>query len=269
MCARARKADKQQEDLDLPYLTSQSAAQHQDLPDATAAAAALHRQQLAASQSHASLAPTKSTLESSCVAAAAAAAGAAAKQPAAQLAQQHQSTAKAPLDKRQQICSSPSAPHQSPILVAKSASSSNVLSAVSLASGAQMKSKQVVAVSAPQAADQPQAATKLADNKAAQTDEEANQQEANQQLVARAPQIQTPQPKINQLKQLLRHTNSLNQLPEFGVEVEREKELDTLMGSIDVWGLNIFDVHKLSQEHSLTVVVYKIFKVSFPLAVAG
>lgn len=82
------------------------------------------------------------------------------------------------------------------------------------------------------------------------------------QLIARDPQIQTPKPKICELKQLLRHTNSLNQLPEFGVETQSEPQLNELMDQIDVWGLNIFEVHNFSQDHSLTVVMYKIFKVS-------
>lgn len=81
-------------------------------------------------------------------------------------------------------------------------------------------------------------------------------------LVARDPQIQTPKPRINELKRLLRHTNSLNQLPEFGVETEQEGELGELMEQIDVWGLNIFEVHQYSQQHSLTVVMFRIFKVS-------
>jgi len=79
-------------------------------------------------------------------------------------------------------------------------------------------------------------------------------------LPGRDPQIQTPKPRIKQLKQLLRHTNSLNQLPEFGIETEYEPELESLMENIDVWGLNIFDVHKFSSEHSLTCVMFKIFK---------
>lgn len=80
--------------------------------------------------------------------------------------------------------------------------------------------------------------------------------------VGRDPQIQTPKPRISELKRLLRHTNSLNQLPEFGVETEHGDQLKVLMEQIDVWGLNIFEVHKFSQQHSLTTVVYKIFKVS-------
>lgn len=68
--------------------------------------------------------------------------------------------------------------------------------------------------------------------------------------------------RLSELKKLLRHTESLKELPEFGVKTSNEKELSELMVQIDVWGLNIFEVHRISQEHSLTVVMYKIFEVS-------
>uniref|UniRef100_A0A6G1SHM3 Phosphodiesterase n=1 Tax=Aceria tosichella TaxID=561515 RepID=A0A6G1SHM3_9ACAR len=210
----------------------------------------------------------------------------------------------------------------SPILVSKSASSSSVLSSVSLASGAQMRpanqfisgatgGTQVVSsgteatgaspVHRKTAADEDDdtiscrletASTVIgsqtnlhADNDEDKTtnkieptspdevsktrqckDLASAQQElgdTNQtqaQLIARDPHIQTPKPKIKELKQLLRHTNSLNQLPDHGVETQDEAQLGALMEQIDVWGLNIFEVHKFSQEHSLTVVMYKIFK---------
>lgn len=78
---------------------------------------------------------------------------------------------------------------------------------------------------------------------------------------ARDPQIQTPKPRITELKRLLEHTNSLNELPEFGIETDHEEELAQLMDQIDVWGLDIFEVHSFSHQHSLTAVMYKIFKV--------
>lgn len=73
----------------------------------------------------------------------------------------------------------------------------------------------------------------------------------------------TAKSRLNELRKLLRHTESLKELPEFGVETSNEKELTELMDQIDVWGLNIFEVHRISNEHSLTVVMYKIFEVSF------
>lgn len=197
--------------------------------------------------------------------------------------------------------------------VIKSASSSNVLSTVSLASGAQMKpgapAQMLWGEPTPEASAEPvmpQAVLTDASRKgdAAGNDDgrdikttsaersvcvscEQKQQQQQQQekekekeegdnndnnvesevaQFGRDPQIQTPKPRINQLKQLLRHTNSLNQLPEFGIDTEHEQDLAKLMEQIDVWGLNIFEVHTLSQDHSLTAVMYKIFKVSSPNA---
>lgn len=98
------------------------------------------------------------------------------------------------------------------------------------------------------------------------TDDETAAAPAAGAQIARDPHIQTPKPKIRELKRLLRHTNSLSQLPEFGVETQHEPQLGQLIEQIDVWGLNIFEVHKYSQEHSLTVIMYKVFKVSMGLA---
>lgn len=150
-----------------------------------------------------------------------------------------------------------------------------MLSSVSLASGAQMRQKQqeqqATGARRPQTAniceqlDAPVAPNvqQVAPSRPAQKVEtERSSEEANQLTpVARDPQIQTPKPQINQLKRLLRHTNSLNQLPEYGVETQHETQLAELMDQIDVWGLNIFEVHQFSQQHSLTTVMYKIFKV--------
>lgn len=71
----------------------------------------------------------------------------------------------------------------------------------------------------------------------------------------------TAKSRLNELRKILRHTESLVELPKFGIETENEKELSELMEQVDVWGLNIFEVHRISQEHSLTVVMYKIFEV--------
>lgn len=207
-----------------------------------------------------------------------------------------------------------------PSLVTKSASSSSVLSSVSLASGAQMKQQQpstesvlvnkdhhqqqqqtsgeqapaIPSISKPQDryeissasteiksssitskdSDKLPVTSSVVPDKHLETTNSQNQSiqiihpdaiKAEQDalaLVARDPQIQTPKPQISELKRLLRHTNSLNQLPEFGVETEHEEELGNLTDQIDVWGLNIFEVHTFSQQHSLTAVMYKIFKVS-------
>lgn len=184
--------------------------------------------------------------------------------------------------------------------VAKSASSSSVLSSVSLANGTQMRQsgahtstpvsvqasvelvREIAGAAKPDAASRvvgeqttPASISEPIDESESTTttkqqheqQEEAKpqqQQQATEQttlsLVACDPQIQTPKPQISELKRLLRHTNSLCQLPEYGVETQHEQELSTLMGQIDVWGLNIFDVHKYSSNHSLTAVMFKIFK---------
>lgn len=73
---------------------------------------------------------------------------------------------------------------------------------------------------------------------------------------------QSPQ-RMQHLGRLLRQTNSLEEMPTYGVESLNEEQLGSLMKQIDVWGLNIFEVHQCSQEHSLTVIMYRIFQVSF------
>ena len=248
------QTDKQQEDLDLPYLSNQqqlqdqlelSGGQRQPSPNCSAG-------QLASSQQRVDL--TASSLGSGSQAAEAA--------PGAVMSAGQQQVA---------------AQISSPILVTKSASSSSVLSSVSLANGAQMKQQQQ---QRQVAADADGASTRLAaqldelagsgawpeggpkESQQVAASEAAAAGDVDQALVGRDPQIQTPKPRIRELKQLLRHTNSLNQLPEFGVETENELELGELIEQIDVWGMNIFEVHKFSQQHSLTAVMYKIFKVS-------
>lgn len=172
------------------------------------------------------------------------------------------------------IVTSATKPTSAPIAVAKSASSSSVLSSVSLSSGVQMKQQQSLAqqnefkikpvneIQAPSKASEPEPIEEATESE--QVVSESKQVLDERPLisaVARDPQIQTPKPQITELKRLLRHTNSLNQLPEYGVETDHEQELGLLMEQIDVWGLNIFEVHFFSQQHSLTTVVYKIFKV--------
>lgn len=224
------KTDKQQEDLDLPYLTSNQQQQPQNQQQEQIEN--LQTSQLSSSQSHSSLAS-----------------------PATANKLQASSASSLRLNHSKQVSDvgalSALSAMESPILVAKSASSSSVLSSVSLASGTQMNQRQQQQPEQPSGGGQQLEASRL--------EVETDQQQLQ---VGRDPQIQTPKPKINELKRLLRHTNSLNQMPELGVETEHEQELNQLVDQIDVWGLNIFEVHKFSQEHSLTVVMYKIFKVS-------
>lgn len=289
------RTDKQQEDLDLPYLTNQ---QDSSIRDSQQQLAANH--QLATSQSHTSLTQQQQQLSN--------------KQFSAADKQRHLDSgtvANADLS----TLSANLATSGPGLLATKGSQSSSVLSSVSLASGAQMKKQQTLAESelinkeqrqtsgerssVPQLSEKSldlQSSAKIEVNSGSidektlektaasgetpdkhldKTKEIPNQSikiihpdatiKAEQDalvLVARDPQIQTPKPQISELKRLLRHTNSLNQLPEFGVETENEEELSNLMDQIDVWGLNIFEVHTFSQQHSLTTVVYKIFKVS-------
>lgn len=194
----------------------------------------------------------------------------------------------------------------SPIVLAKSASSSSVLSSVSLASGAQIRQHQNLIADRSAGANLGEqqrakldnstgggqtnaallAGARLSELSETETDDadkttsakirdaastepkisdpgdDAPDLQSSLTAVARDPQIQTPKPQITELKRLLRHTNSLNEIPEFGIETENEEELAQLIDQIDVWGLNIFEVHTFSQQHSLTAVMYKIFKVS-------
>lgn len=257
--------DKQQEDLDLPYLQQSNSNSQQQLNNSNAITSA--EQQGDQNQQLEMKAPTS------------------------QISDMKQ-LLPAGSNNKQQLASTA---NQSPILVTKSASSSSVLSSVSLSSGAQMRPPQTqttttttavaqqqqelplnetgsgeVVKQEPEELEAPSSEKKIEVNLETETktkDNEQKQQEGeaklSEQQIARDPQIQTPRPKIRELKQLLRHTNSLNQLPEFGVETQNEEELRQLVEQIDVWGLNIFEVHQFSQSHSLTVVMYKIFKVSF------
>lgn len=253
----AKITDKQQEDLDLPYLQG-----NQEQEQAVGMMGGHNSQPLATSQSHSALALTGSQSLANQQALA-----------AAKLAQ-------------------PARPTADSVQTAGTLDSgSSRLSSVALASGAQMKQivgsgVELVEELADKQAKQKTQADNLADlqlrsveasdvskleaaaklkqeqSDLASSNDTAKQDDSALGSLGRDPQIQTPKPRISELKQLLRHTNSLNQLPEFGVETEDEEQLGQLMEQVDVWGLNIFEVHEFSQKHSLTVIMFKIFKVS-------
>lgn len=63
---------------------------------------------------------------------------------------------------------------------------------------------------------------------------------------------------------LLSHTNSFSgeRLPTFGVDTPNEQALGTLLGDIDVWGIDIFKISELSLYRPLTCVAYTVFQVS-------
>lgn len=327
---KSPKTDKQQEDLDLPYLTSH---QQQDLATTpTGATSVAHQDQQSASQLDvpAGLRNDSNNNNNNKTRLASNLKGPRQEQTTAnELAGGTASGGQTGKTSNTIAPSNLNNSGSSPILVSKSASSSSVLSSVSLASGAQMRpanqfisgggSSNASNVAGPQGASDDVATALPQHQKASAPSEDAEtgskldklpvvsfqrtdpsedvnaadkaavkpepddevsktrqckdasdapQQEVCEinhqqtQLIARDPHIQTPKPKIRELKQLLRHTNSLNQLPDHGVETQSEAELGALMEQIDVWGLNIFEVHKFSQDHSLTVVMYKIFKVS-------
>ena len=150
-----------------------------------------------------------------------------------------------------------------PSLVIKSASSSSVLSSVSLASGAQMKphaNSSLMPV--PARASEFVGHSDESLKEESRTDAEGERQilvsedrdneihssdgkdldkldahkekpldddeQVLEPLPGRDPQIQTPKPRIKQLKQLLRHTNSLNQLPEFGMDECKHRRVASL-----------------------------------------
>lgn len=63
------------------------------------------------------------------------------------------------------------------------------------------------------------------------------------------------------MKRPLTHTNSLTQLPKYGVDTPHEEQLSKFLESIDTWGLDIFKVNEYSVGHPLTAVTYTIFRV--------
>ena len=64
------------------------------------------------------------------------------------------------------------------------------------------------------------------------------------------------------VKRPLTHTNSLAQLPKFGIETSHEEQLGKFLENIDLWGLDIFKVHEYSNGHPLVAIMYTIFRVS-------
>lgn len=62
----------------------------------------------------------------------------------------------------------------------------------------------------------------------------------------------------------LTHTNSLAKLPTYGLEVQKEKELDEVAKGVDWWGMDMFLVRELSNGHPLLTIFYTILKVRTP-----
>ncbi|EDW58015.1 3',5'-cyclic-AMP phosphodiesterase isoform X12 [Drosophila virilis] len=71
-----------------------------------------------------------------------------------------------------------------------------------------------------------------------------------------------PMSQISGVKRPLSHTNSFTgeRLPTFGVETPNENELGTLLGELDMWGIEIFKIGELSCNRPLTCVAYTIFQ---------
>lgn len=72
-----------------------------------------------------------------------------------------------------------------------------------------------------------------------------------------------PMSQISGVKRPLSHTNSFTgeRLPTFGVETVHENALGTLLGDVDMWGIDIFKIGDLSANRPLTCVAYTIFQV--------
>ena len=49
-------------------------------------------------------------------------------------------------------------------------------------------------------------------------------------------------------------------LPKFGIEVNSEEEINKAMRESNSWGLNIFQIDECTNNHSLTVIGYNLFK---------
>ncbi|VDP99438.1 unnamed protein product [Trichobilharzia regenti] len=59
-------------------------------------------------------------------------------------------------------------------------------------------------------------------------------------------------------------TDNVSTLPIHGVETPNDKELEErFTQSLDEWGLDIFEIDRLSNGHALTTVAYRIFQVAF------
>ncbi|GFV20299.1 cAMP-specific 3',5'-cyclic phosphodiesterase 4D [Trichonephila clavipes] len=70
----------------------------------------------------------------------------------------------------------------------------------------------------------------------------------------------SPLSQISGVKKPLCHTNSLTQLPKYGVETEHEMELGKLLEDTSKWGLDVFKMDTFSSQRPLTAVVYQIFR---------
>lgn len=70
---------------------------------------------------------------------------------------------------------------------------------------------------------------------------------------------------ISGVKRALSHTNSFQgeKLPTFGVETVHEQALGTMLGDMDIWGIDIFKIGDLSMHRPLTCVAYTIFQVIY------
>ena len=67
---------------------------------------------------------------------------------------------------------------------------------------------------------------------------------------------------VSGVRPTLTHTNSMSKLPTYGVDVERENELNDVAKGIDLWGMDMFLVRELSNGHPLLTIFYTILKVS-------
>ncbi|GIY33865.1 cAMP-specific 3',5'-cyclic phosphodiesterase 4D [Caerostris extrusa] len=71
---------------------------------------------------------------------------------------------------------------------------------------------------------------------------------------------EAPLSKICGVKKPLCHTNSLTQLPRFGVEADNEMELGKLLEDSGKWGLDVFKLDTFSNLRPLTAIAYQIFR---------
>ncbi|GBM96704.1 cAMP-specific 3',5'-cyclic phosphodiesterase 4D, partial [Araneus ventricosus] len=70
----------------------------------------------------------------------------------------------------------------------------------------------------------------------------------------------SPLSQISGVKRPLCHTNSLTQLPKYGVETDNEMELGKLLEDSGKWGLDVFKLDTFSGQRPLTAVAYQIFR---------
>ncbi|RWS14017.1 cAMP-specific 3', partial [Dinothrombium tinctorium] len=88
--------------------------------------------------------------------------------------------------------------------------------------------------------------------------------QADQQQVAKQTNLKQKagfsMSKISGVKKQLCHTNSLSTLPKYGVEVKDEETLGKLLDDVNKWGLDLFRIAEYSNNHPLTVIMYRIFR---------